>query len=316
MRKGSLFQLEINPGQVASKLENFIKKYMNKLEREGLILGLSGGVDSAVVAALCAKAVSPEKVLALILPDKDSKKEHIKDAIKFAKQLKIKIKLINISPYLKKLGADKIFFLNRFPLPKRLRESLVKKAYHFYEKKTGKSPFFDSLLGLKDKKYSWWLKNSNAYYRIKHRLRMVLLYLWAEKENLLVVGAANKTEYKIGFFVKHGCDDAADIMPLLGLYKTQVKQLASFLKIPEEIIRKAPSPDIIPGIIDEEAIGISYEKVDLILEALELNWKIDEITKVLKINKFFSGEIKTGDVKKIKELTKKSEHMRQIFVPV
>lgn len=308
MRKNLSLDLKINPKQLTSKLEKFIKKYMDELEREGLILGLSGGLDSAVVATLCVRAVGPEKVLALILPEKDSKKEHIKDALKLANQLKIKKRLINITPLIKKFGAHRLFLLNKFPLPKKLKEKLVKKFYLFYEKKFKQNPFSDSLLGFKNKNYALWLQRSNAYYRIKHRLRMVLLYLWAEKENLLVVGAANKTELKIGFFVKHGCDDASDIMPLLHLYKTQVRQLARYLKIPKKIIDKAPSPDIIPGLVDEEVIGMSYKNLDLILKSLEIGLKTDEI--VLKLN------IKKKEIKRVEQLIKNSEHMRRIYTLV
>jgi NAD+ synthase len=136
---------------------------------------------------------------------------------------------------------------------------------------------------------------------------MVLLYLYAELENRLVVGAANKSEYQIGFFVKHGCDDASDIMPLLNLYKTQVRELAYYLNIPSRIIKKPPSPDLIPGLDDEEALGISYEKMDLILLALEKGWEIPDIVKALKIE-----EDKIVD---IQNLIQKSEHLRKIFIP-
>ena len=136
---------------------------------------------------------------------------------------------------------------------------------------------------------------------------MVLLYLHGEIENRLVVGAANRTEYSIGYFVKHGCDDATDIMPLLNLYKTQVRELARYLNIPSRIIEKPPSPDILPGIIDEEAIGIPYEKLDLILLALEKGWEIGEIAKVL--------EIEEEKVVYAKKLIQKSEHMRELYVP-
>jgi len=105
---------------------------------------------------------------------------------------------------------------------------------------------------------------------------MVLLYLNGELENRLVVGAANKTEYRIGFFVKHGCDDDADIMPILGLYKTQVRELARYLNVPADIREKPPSPDIIPGITDEEAIGIPYEELDLTLMAIEKGWELPD----------------------------------------
>jgi NAD+ synthase len=138
-------------------------------------------------------------------------------------------------------------------------------------------------------------------------MRMILLYYYGELENRLVVGAANKSEYEIGYFVKHGCDDATDIMPLINLYKTQVRDLARYLNIPSRIIEKPPSPDVLPGIIDEEAIGISYEKLDLMLSALEKGWEMAEITKALKVEE--------EKVESVKRLTQKSEHMRRLYVP-
>ncbi|RLC46844.1 MAG: NAD(+) synthase [Candidatus Cloacimonadota bacterium] len=299
--------MKIEPKNLSIFLENFIGDYTEKLEREGVILGLSGGIDSAVVATLCKRAIGSEKVLALIMPDKDSKKVHIKHALDFAKGLNIETRLINISPFLKNLAVYKLFPLNKLPFPEKTKGAIVRKAYNFYERKTGNTPLSDSIMGFKDKEFGTYLKKGNAYYRIKHRLRMILLYLYAELENRLVVGAANKTEYKIGFFVKYGCDDATDIMPLLNLYKTQVRELAEYLNIPLNIIEKSPSPDIIPGITDEQAIGIPYEKLDLILLALEKGWEISEIAEIMKM--------KTKDVIYVKNLIQKSEHMRKIYIP-
>ena len=136
---------------------------------------------------------------------------------------------------------------------------------------------------------------------------MMLIYFYAELENKLVVGATNRSEHEIGFFVKHGCDDAADVMPLLNLYKTQVRELARYLNIPLGIIEKLPSPDIIPGITDEQAIGIPYEKLDSILLALEKGWENFEIAKVL--------EVEEKRVVYVKNLVKRSEHMRKLYVP-
>ncbi len=300
--------MEIEPEKISLSLENFIRGYTEKLEREGAILGLSGGVDSAVVAALCMRALGPKKTLALIMPEKDSKKEHTKDALNFARELNIETKLIDITPYLEELEIYKLFPLDKLLSWGRLKGALIRKAYHFYERKTEKRLFSESLLGFKDKEYSSYIAKGNAYYRVKHRLRMILLYLYGELENRLVVGAANKSEYKIGYFVKHGCDDATDIMPLLNLYKTQVRELASYLNIPARIIEKPPSPDVMPGLTnDEEVISISYEKLDLILLAIEKGWKISDIVK--------AQEIKEDKVIYIKNLIQKSEHMRKIYTP-
>jgi NAD+ synthase len=300
-------QMKIDPEKLSLSLEDFIKEHMDKLEREGVILGLSGGIDSAVVAALCKRAVGSEKTLALMMPEKDSREEHVKDALNFAKELGIATRLMDITPYLKELEVYKLAPLSRIPFLGRLRGPLIKKAYRYYERETGETPFSASITGLKNKEYSSFISKRNAYYRIKHRLRMVLLYLYGELENRLVVGTANKSEYQIGYFVKHGCDDATDIMPLLNLYKTQVRELARYLNIPSRIIEKPPSPDIIPGIIDEEAIGIPYEKLDLILLALEKGWEIPEIAKALGMEE--------KRVVYVKNLIQKSEHMRKIYAP-
>jgi NAD+ synthase len=300
-------QMRIEPEKLSLSLENFIREYMERLEREGVILGLSGGIDSAVVAALCKRAVGSGKTLALIMPEKDSEEEHVKDALNFAKELSIETKLIDITPYLKRLGVYKLAPLNKIPFLGKLRAPLIKRAYQFYKRRTGETPFSASILGFRDKEFSNFLKKRNAYYRSKHRLRMLLLYLYGELENKLVVGAANKSEYQIGYFVKHGCDDATDIMPLLNLYKTQVRDLALYLKIPPKIIEKPPSPDILPGINDEEAIGISYERLDLILLALEKGLDSPETAKFLKI-----GE---KECECVKTLMQKSEHMRKIYAP-
>jgi len=301
-------KMKIDPEKVALSLGNFIREYTDKLEREGVILGLSGGIDSAVITALCVRVLGPEKTFALIMPEKDSKKEHIKDALNFAQELGIEAKLVDITPYLEELGVYKLFPLDKLLSLGKLKGTLIKRAYRFYERKTGKISFLESLSGFKDKEYSSYLAKGNAYYRAKHRLRMILLYLYAELENRLVVGAGNKSEYKIGYFVKHGCDDATDIMPLLNLYKTQVRELARYLNIPTRIIEKPPSPDVMPGIIDdEEVIGISYEKMDLILLALEKGWKLADIVKTLGIEE--------DEAIYLKNMMQKSEHMRRIYKP-
>ncbi len=205
-----LFYMKIEPDKLPEHLESFIKEHMDKLEREGVVLGLSGGIDSAVVAALCKRAIGAKNTLALMMPDKDSKKEHIDDAVSFAKNLGIEDRLIDITPYLKNLGIYKLFMLNRLPLPERLRGNLTKKAYSFYQRRTRETPFLSSLLGFKGKDFNSYLRLGNAYYRIKHRLRMIILYLHAELENRLVVGAANKMNTR-----SDSLSNMASMMPLI-----------------------------------------------------------------------------------------------------
>ena len=118
-----------------------------------------------------------------------------------------------------------------------------------------------------------------AFYRIKHRLRAILLFYYSELNNYLLVGCANKSEWLTGFFVKYG-DSIADIMPIMSLHKTQVFGLARYLGIPDYILEKAPNPDLIPGLNDEEALGISYKKLDLILACIEKGYVVDKIISI------------------------------------
>lgn len=299
--------MEIHCEELSTGLEDFIRDHMEKLEREGVVLGLSGGVDSAVVAALCKRAVGADKVLALVMPERDSAERHRRDALELAGLLGVRAKLMDITPYLKKFGAYRLLPLGRLPLGGKARDYLTRKAMKFYEDRAGETPFSASLMGFGGKEFASYLRRGNAHYRIKHRVRMVLLYLYAELENRLVVGAANKTEVSIGFFVKHGCDDAADVMPIAGLYKTQVRALARHLGVPARVIEKPPSPDIIGGITDEEAIGVPYEELDLILSGLERGWSVPEIAEAAR-----TGEER---VRYVKGLTVKSEHMRKTYLP-
>ena len=143
--------LNIDPEVVSHNLEIFIREYTEKFEREGIVIGLSGGLDSAVVALLCKRALGTAKILALIMPDKDSKKEHLEDALQLVHELDIPFKLIDITTYLQKLGIYQIFPLDKIPVWGKLKEMVVKEAYRFYRRKTGRIPFHDSLLGFKGK---------------------------------------------------------------------------------------------------------------------------------------------------------------------
>lgn len=291
----TLEQLQIDPEQVSQKLEGFIQTSVGNFNREGAIIGLSGGLDSSVVLALSVAALGPSKVVGLIMPERDSSRESEGDAKHLADGLGVRVERVELTPILDEMRIyrhiPQIFFAR-----KKLASPAVKAGYKLYTVLTGERPFLSGLEGTNFGP----IRRSNAYYRMKHRLRMVILHSYAEHENLLVVGTVNRTEFAIGFFVKYG-DSAADIMPLLPLYKTQVKQLAKFLQIPDKIINKAPSPDLIPGITDEFALGITYEKLDLILWGLDRNIEAKEITKM---------GIKQKTIEYVKELIRRSEHMR------
>ena len=285
--------LKINSKKVCDKIEFFIKEKVKELNRQGIVIGLSGGIDSAVVAYLSVRAVGKENVLALLMPERDSSPDSIKDAKLVAKNLGIETKVIDLKKPLASLGV-----YNTITAKFLKKGFVVRGLYKGFEKISG-NPFYKGLEGTENK----YLAQGNAFYRIKHRLRMITLYYYSEQKNYLVAGCCNKTEFLTGFFVKYG-DSAADIMPIKQLYKTQVRQIADYLKVPEKIIKKAPSPDLIPGIVDEFALGIDYERLDIILYGLENKMSFKEIAKQLNVTE--------KKVKYFNEIIKKSKHMREL----
>jgi NAD+ synthase len=290
-------KLKIDPERITKILTGSLRENLEELNREGIVLGLSGGLDSAVIACLCKKILPGDKITALIMPEKETSRENMKDAADLAKRLNIQYHIINIDPYLDSASV-------RFPIPflnYKLKSRLVRFFYRKMKQKTGETPYLTLLKGAKGYSFKKYLNKGTANYRFKHRLRLTFLYQAAEETNCLAVGAANKTEYMTGFFVKFGIDHNSDIMPLLDLYKTQVKQLAEYLEVPEKIIKKAPSPDMIPGITDEFAFEMPYEVLDGILYSIE--------NKIPLTNEWNEKE------QYVRNMIERSEHMRKTEVP-
>lgn len=202
-----------------NKIINWIRGQVKSSRAKGLILGLSGGIDSAVVLALAKQAVGKDKVLAICLPC-HSHQEHLDDARLIARKFGIKTKVIDLS--------------NTY-------NSLIKAL-----PKAGKI----------------------AISNLKPRLRMLVLYYFANKFNYLVCGTGNKSEIMAGYFTKYG-DGGVDILPIGDLLKSQVRELARELNIPEPIITKLPTAGLWPGQTDEGEMGITYRELDDILWAME-----------------------------------------------
>ncbi|MDI6839644.1 MAG: NAD(+) synthase [bacterium] len=287
-------QIDFDPEYAAYKISSFMKESANRFQTNGAIIGLSGGIDSACVCGLSVMALGASNVFGLIMPDQDSDPKSEEDAKLVAQTYGIRTKTIDITPVLDAFGIYDIIPKDTFSKRDKVAK-LVKFGYSLFPKSF--SPFIG---GLKGTKFNWQRK-IQAYYRIKHRVRMVYLYYYGEQLNYLVMGTANRTENLTGFFVKYG-DSAADIMPILNLYKTQIRRLSEFIGVPKLVIEKPSVPDLIPGIEDELALGLSYEKLDLILVGLNGGLKESEIAKELGTN----GRL----INYVKKLVNLSECMR------
>lgn len=280
---------EFDPAEYERLAVDFIRRKVKNFKRDGVVFGLSGGIDSACVAGLVRRALAKERILGLILPERDSSPESVRDAEEVARTFDIPIKTVDITPILERMGVYDLLPENIYKR-RKIIEKGVKIGYKLIPK--GRNPFLQGLLGVKSK----YLRTINAYYRVKHRIRMVIIYLYAERFNYLVLGTSNRSEELIGFFVKYG-DGAADVMPIAPLFKTEVRRLAKHLKIPDRIIDKPPTPDLLPGITDELAIRMDYDKLDRIL---------------IFIDKGMEGKIKSSELQYVNELIKRSEHMRSL----
>ena len=200
---------------IAKTIEKFLLDKIAENNSDGVVLGLSGGIDSAVLAYLCKRAVK-EKTLAIIMPDTEiTPKTETEDALKMIALTGIKYKLIDINP-------------------------IVKEYTKYLEPNE-------------------WAKGN-----LRARVRANILYYYANAKNYLVLGSSDKSEYLIGYFTKHG-DGAADLIPIISLYKIQVREIAKFLDVPKNVIEKKSSPHLWKEHDAEKEIGAAYEEIDSIL---------------------------------------------------
>ena len=274
-----------------NEVTKFIKNEVFEIyQKKGVVIGLSGGIDSAITAALCTKSIGSEKILGLILPEKESDVNSKNLALQIAEKYNIDTETIDITNILESFGV----YENK--------EKIVKQKFPNYNQKCKYRvvvpPKSENNIGMpfleilddentlhKLKISSFDFLNLTAATSIKHRVRMTMLYNYAEKNNFTVVGTTNKTEYLQGYFVKYG-DGGSDIEPLVHLYKTQIYQIANFLKLPEEIINQDASPDVWSFKTSDEEFfyAVPYNVVDLILYARENNLPINEILKYSKLS--------------------------------
>jgi len=205
-----------------NELKKFIKDAVAKAKAKGVVIGLSGGIDSAVVTKLCADALGPEKVLNVFMPSRVTPVEDYKVTKELSEAWGTEYRVVNVQPAVDALVA---VLLSDAETP---------------------------------------LERGN----ISARCRMIVLYNMAKKRQYLVMGTSNQSEIMMGYFTKFG-DGACDVTPLANMYKTEVRQIAALIGVPEDIIAKPPSAGLWEGQTDEKEMGIRYEDLDSILYEME-----------------------------------------------
>lgn len=282
--------LEIDAAAEIERIAARLREITRTMRKRGLIVAISGGVDSSVCAALAVRAVGPQKVFTLILPEHDSSNDSARRAELLARQLGLDPLTVDIGPTLEALGCyrwrDEAM---RRVLPGygpqwrskiAIRGGLQGQINHFHL--VAQSPdgqMHDVRMGLPE-----YLQIVAAT-SFKQRTRKMLEYFHADRLNYAVIGTPNRLEYDQGFFVKTG-DGAADIKPIAHLYKTQVYALARELGLPQEIAQARPTTDtysLAQG-QDEFYFALPYEQMDLALWAHNHQVPAGELAAVLGIS--------------------------------
>jgi NAD+ synthase len=245
--------ISVDSEKITLRITKFISENVKSRKKSGVVIGLSGGLDSSVCLMLADKALNKNRIMGLIMPERGFTPQiEIDNAFELAEKLKIRYKEIHFE------GVKKTLLRN---LP------------------TNK------------------LSSGN----LSARLRMALLFHYAGTGNLLVLGTSDKSEMMIGYFTKFG-DGAADMLPIAGLFKTQVRMLGKKLGLSEQITNRQSSPRFWKGHVAEKELGLTYDEIDTILQ-YSLDGDLDKC--ILSKRK----------IKIVSDLVRKSRHKRE-HIPV
>jgi NAD+ synthase len=280
--------LEMDNDRVVDRICARLREILSKdVSRRGFVVAMSGGIDSSVSSALCVKALGPERVYGLMLPERDSSGFSTARGRQLAEHLGIKYEVFDIGPTLEAIGCYK------------WRDDAIRKVFPEYGEgwknkivisgglegrvnhfqivvQSPKGEMKQERLGLRE--YLQIVAATN----FKQRIRKTMEYFHADRLNYAVIGTPNRLEYDQGFFVKNG-DGSADVKPIAHLYKTQVYALARHLKLPDEICSAVPTTDtysLAQG-QDEFYFALPYQQMDLALYALNNGYSAAALASAL-----------------------------------
>ena len=220
----------MNLNDYIKEIESFLINYLKDTHSETFVLGVSGGVDSSLVAALCKKAVGKEHLHCLIIPI-ESSQEDIKDALTLVKDLDLRYDIIDAT-----------------------------ETFYSY---------------VNDFKKNGYEMDKSTLGNLKARIRMSILYAFAQKERGLVVGTDNADERYVGYYTKYG-DGACDLLPIAHLVKAEVVEAAKILGVRTSLAERVPTAGLYEGQTDEKEMGILYKDLDAYVLGKKVNKEAEE----------------------------------------
>jgi NAD+ synthase len=280
--------LQLDLAVESARICRRIKEILLTLRRRGCIVAVSGGIDSSVSAALCVAAVGPERVFALMLPERDSSDSSTARGQSLVRHLGVESRTVDIAGTLEAIGCYRERDDAIRSLVPEFGEGWKQKIVIGGGIERGIN-FFTLVVQSPDGRLLEHRLPHEQYLRIvaatnyKQRIRKTIEYFHADRLNYAVVGTPNRLEYDQGFFVKNG-DGSADLKPIAHLYKTQVYQMARHLGLPEDICSAVPTTDTysLPQGQDEFYFALPYQQMDLALWAYEHQVAADELAESLE----------------------------------
>lgn len=276
--------LKIDYAAEADRIGSALKTYLTRVRRKGIVLGLSGGIDSTVTATLAVRALGPERVFGVLMPERHSEDDTLRLSRLVAESLGIKYELEVITDILEAAGCYRRY-------DQAVREVIPQFDSSWKSKVTinavgGAATFnyFNIVAQSPDGQTQTERLPLAAYLQIvastnfKQRTRKMLEYYHADRLNFAVAGTPNRQEYDQGFFVKNG-DGSADIKPIAHLYKTQVYALAAHLDVPKEVQSRPPTTDTysLPQSQEEFYFSVPYAQMDLCMLGKNIGAEITEV---------------------------------------
>jgi NAD+ synthase len=276
--------LKLDLGREASRIDRTLKDTLRRFRKKGIVVAMSGGIDSSVVSALCVRALGKDRVFGVLMPERDSASETLELSRGLAEHLGIRYAHEDITPLLEASGCY------------RRRDEAIRRLVPDYTPdckskivlppvaEDDKYRFFTIVVQYPNGRTSEVRLDLDAYLGIvaasnfKQRTRKMLEYYHADRLNYVVAGTPNRLEYDQGFFVKLG-DGAADVKPIAHLYKTQVYEMARFLGLPEAICTRPPTTDTysLPQSQEEFYFSLPYREMDLVLFGKDHGYSASEI---------------------------------------